>query len=335
MILVVTRPNDPPVARALAELARRGVPVMRFDPARLATDARLTLWHGRDARRLVIAADGSELDLDEVDAVWYRRPNLAEVSSAVTDPGLRDFVREETNELWLALWDTLDCPFVSSRPSQLIRAGRKPWQLAVASRLGLEIAPTCITTDPAELVEFYRANDGRCIGKLIASRSVERSGLSRRFVRYTEPVTLRDLGHAQTARHCPTLLQAYVPKSVELRITVVGTRVFAAAIDSQRDPHARHDWRHARNQRLPFRPYRLPADIEASCVALLGELQLAYGAIDMIVTPDGRHVFIEINPNGEYDWVEHKTGLPITAALCDLLAATVRRPARRTAGAMT
>lgn len=46
---------------------------------------------------------------------------------------------------------------------------------------------------------------------------------------------------------------------------------------------------------------------------------LCYGAIDMVVTPDERYVFIEINPNGQYLWVEQATGLPISDAICDLL----------------
>lgn len=332
MILIVTRDDDPPVARAHAELERRGARVVRFDPGRLAADARLALRYQPGARRLRLLLDGRWLDLDEVEAVWYRRPPPAEADEGVTDPALRALVREETRELLLALWDSLDCRFLPARPWVLHRARRKPWQLAVAERLGFEIAPTCITSSPEELVDFYRTHDGRCVTKLIASKSVEHAGLARRFVRYTEPVTLRDLGHAHAARHCPALLQAYVPKALELRITVVGARVFAVAIDSQRDPHARHDWRHARSQRLPFLPHRLPPDLEARCAALVAELELGFGAIDMILTPDGRYVFLEINPNGEYDWIEHKTGLPITGAICDLLATTPRRQARRSAG---
>ena len=52
---------------------------------------------------------------------------------------------------------------------------------------------------------------------------------------------------------------------------------------------------------------------------MVERLGLCYGAIDMILTPDGRYVFIEINPNGQYLWIEQETGLPISAAICDLL----------------
>ena len=48
-------------------------------------------------------------------------------------------------------------------------------------------------------------------------------------------------------------------------------------------------------------------------------LGLRYGAIDMVFTPDGRYVFLEINPNGQYLWIEYQTGMPISDAICDLL----------------
>lgn len=332
MILIVTRDHDPPVARAQAELEARGARVVRFDPTRLARDARLVMRYAGRSRRFELLLGDERIDLDAIDCVWYRKPHAVDASAAVAEPGLRALVREETGELLAALWDALDCRFFSARPAVLDRARRKPVQQAIAQRLGLDTPATCITTMPDELVDFYRANDGRVVTKLVQPRSLRLAGLAGQLVRFTEPMTRRDLGHSAAARHCPTFAQAYVPKALELRITVVGARAFAVAIDSQRDPHARHDWRHALGQRLPFRPYALPREVEERCLALAAALELAFGAIDMVLTPDGRHVFLEINPNGEYDWIEHKTKLPITQAICDELAPNPR-PARRLIGA--
>jgi glutathione synthase/RimK-type ligase-like ATP-grasp enzyme len=115
------------------------------------------------------------------------------------------------------------------------------------------------------------------------------------------------------------IFQAYVPKLVELRITVVGRRIFAAEIHSQRTNHTRCDWRRYDQGQTPHRPHELPRDLEQRCTALVERLCLRYGAIDMVLTPDGRYVFLEINPNGQYLWIEHETGLPISEAICDLL----------------
>ena len=79
------------------------------------------------------------------------------------------------------------------------------------------------------------------------------------------------------------------------------------------------DWR-----RRPFdvekTPIELPSDLDAKLIALLRAFGLHYGAFDLIVTPDGRHVFLEVNPAGQYLWVEAQTKLPITAAIADELS---------------
>jgi glutathione synthase/RimK-type ligase-like ATP-grasp enzyme len=115
------------------------------------------------------------------------------------------------------------------------------------------------------------------------------------------------------------IFQAYVPKRFELRVTVIGNQVFAAEIHSQLTNHTRYDWRRYDLSRTPHLRHELPPEIQDKCVRLVEQLELSYGAIDMVLTPEGRYVFLEINPNGQYLWIEEQTGLPISAALCDLL----------------
>jgi glutathione synthase/RimK-type ligase-like ATP-grasp enzyme len=140
------------------------------------------------------------------------------------------------------------------------------------------------------------------------------------MVRYTELVTKRDIQNLETIRLCPMTFQAYIPKRLELRITVVGERVFAAEIHSQISNHTQFDWRRYDLARTPHASHVLPHHLELKCVELVRRLGLVYGAIDMILTPDGKYVFLEINPNGQYLWIEELTDLPISEAICDHLA---------------
>jgi glutathione synthase/RimK-type ligase-like ATP-grasp enzyme len=145
---------------------------------------------------------------------------------------------------------------------------------------------------------------------------------------YTHPVRRRDAAGYQALRHAPLILQEYVPKEVELRITVVGERVFAAEIRSQASRVTQHDWRHYDNERATYAPSALPADVEQRCVRLVQALGLCFGAIDLIVTPEGEYVFLEINPNGQWAWVESLTGLPIADAVAELLMRGTVAPAQ-------
>ncbi len=80
------------------------------------------------------------------------------------------------------------------------------------------------------------------------------------------------------------------------------------------------DWR-ADYRALSYAAIQPPAALEDALLAFMHQMGLAYAAVDFVVTPEGRWVFLEANPGGQYGWLEAHTGLPISAALADLLSA--------------
>ncbi|ATB42832.1 hypothetical protein CYFUS_008311 [Cystobacter fuscus] len=59
-------------------------------------------------------------------------------------------------------------------------------------------------------------------------------------------------------------------------------------------PGAREDWRREGVALLDaWRPYTLPEPVHTRVLKLMDALGLNYGAFDFIVTPEGRHVFLE------------------------------------------
>jgi glutathione synthase/RimK-type ligase-like ATP-grasp enzyme len=72
----------------------------------------------------------------------------------------------------------------------------------------------------------------------------------------------------------------------------------------------------------------LPPEVEERLRVLMRRMGLVYGAVDMRLKPDGTHVFLEINPAGQFLYVEVASGLPITAAMA---AALVKRDRTRSA----
>jgi glutathione synthase/RimK-type ligase-like ATP-grasp enzyme len=226
-------------------------------------------------------------------------------------------VAEECRVVLNDIWHALPCPVVPAVPAVLRRAELKGVQLVTAAKLGFELPPTLVTTSPREFLAFYREHGGNLISKLPSStlHKLEHATIAR----YTQVVSTRDVGHAESLRQCPIIFQAYVPKRLEIRVTVVGSTIFAAEIHSQYTHRTRHDWRRYDHVGTPYLPHALPDETAERCVRLVAELGLCYGAIDLVLTPDGRYVFLEINPNGQYLWIEQATGMPISDALCDLL----------------
>lgn len=323
MILILTTSRDDAASRGEQLLRARGVETLRVDGA-FPSEASVSLrWQRDGACTRTLSFRGRSIDLAGVRAVWHRRVRIA-CSPQIRDRQAMEYTTAEVRHLLQNLWMDLAAPWVPAPQPVSIEAEEKLRQLSLATALGFEIPPSLVTSEPQQLLTFWREHRGQVITKLLASPSLRESRLDQSYARFTEAMTYRDLAAIQSVELCPTYAQAYVPKQLELRITVVNDRVFAAAIHSQSSAHSRVDWRKYDLARASYQPHALPPEVEARCVALTRKLGLRYGAIDMILTPDGRYVFLELNPTGEYAWIEGYTGLPITEAICDLLVQLAR-----------
>jgi glutathione synthase/RimK-type ligase-like ATP-grasp enzyme len=188
----------------------------------------------------------------------------------------------------------------------------------VARALGLDTPRTLTTNDPDDVRRFARSCEGGMITKMLSSFAIHENG--KELVVFTNPVKPEELTDLSGLSLCPATFQELLPKSLEIRATVVGERVMSAAIDSQVSARATHDWRRDGLRMIEdWQPYQLPREIEEKLLRLMDQFSLNYGALDIILTPDGRHVFIELNPSGEFFWLEQAPGLPISEAIADLL----------------
>ncbi len=322
MLLILSAPGDTHSEAVEQILARRGVPYVHWNQANFPERETVTLRydaHGLRSRTLTM--NDAPIDLASVSTTYVRRHAHPEVSRPEKDAAARAYVESESRAFLLDAAQLLDCRWVPGPVRALHWAGDKAWQLRHAARIGFEIPPTLITNDPAELLEFHRQHDGHLICKALGFPHFPAHGSDDRWVFTTQVVTPRDIGYVDSVRYCPAIFQAYVPKRLELRVTVVGDRLFACEIHSQERERTRHDWRRYDLQNTRHAAHRLPGDVAALCVRIVRELGLCYGAMDLVLTPDGRYVFLEVNPLGQYLWIEKLTGMPISDAICDLLEA--------------
>jgi hypothetical protein len=317
MILVLSSHSDIHANRVEAALRARGVSFVRFDRAEYPSEAAIsTRIDGTRARRIRRAR--GDIDLDRISTIWHRRPGWPTPFQGLAQDWMTACIQEDAAPLFSDLWDSFDCPQVPASRPVYKRAEGKLTNLTLARELGFAIPPTLVSNDPREVRDFVRAHDGHVISK-VTGQTLNNKFLAPDHVRLTDAMTHRDMGYIDSVRHMAMIFQAYVPKQVELRVTVVGDQVFAAEIHSQKTRHTRHDWRRYDLGNTPMFAHRLPDSEVRRCLALTRRLGLCYGTIDYVVTPDGRYVFLEINCNGQFLWVEVVTGLPITRAVADLL----------------
>ncbi|MFL6334565.1 MAG: MvdD family ATP-grasp ribosomal peptide maturase [Pyrinomonadaceae bacterium] len=324
-VLIITRSDDnESVSMVARAIERKGGKAIRFDTDRYPTEVRLSAFYGAgDEERLTLTNDEGEFDLREVTAVWHRRLNFGARLPTTLDRQLRHASLTETRAAAQGLLASLKA-FRMDDVRHIRHAENKQLQLQVARELGLDIPRTLTTNDPATVRAFAESCKSGIVTKMLSSFAVYEDG--QELVVFTNPVKSEDLADLSGLRLCPMTFQEMIPKALELRVTVVGDRIMSASIASQSSERAAHDWRRDGLRMIQdWRPYELPREVEEKILCLMDYFVLNYGAIDIIVTPDGRHVFLEVNPVGEFFWLEHYPGLPISDAIADVLLGRCRR----------
>ncbi|MFF1276999.1 ATP-grasp ribosomal peptide maturase [Streptomyces marokkonensis] len=313
-VLIIAASDDWPIDRIVVELERRGVEVFRMDTADF--PQRLTLTGRIDQKRAWtgdLATDYRTVELSRVGAVYYRAPGAFRFPKGMSGPEER-FAAAQARAGLGGVLSALECRWVN-HPAALARAEYKPVQLAAARACGLRIPPTLITNRPADVVAFATEMGGPIVCKPLASPVLIENGQLTSM--YTQRLTLSDLQDLRGINTTAHLFQAWVSKDHEVRLTVIGQRMLAAAIHAGSDA-AYEDWRSDYGS-LTYTTTLVPEDVAAGMMRLMERLHLRYGAADFIVDPDGAWTFLEVNPCGQWDWIQGATGLPITEAIADEL----------------
>ena len=324
-VLIITHSDDNESVTQVAEtIARKGSRTIRFDTDRYPTDVHLSAYYGAAGdERLTLANEDGEFDLREVTAVWHRRINFGARLPAGLDKQLRHASLGETSAAAHGMLASLKAFRLDHLPD-IRHAENKQLQLQVARELGLDTPRTLTTNDPTAVGAFARSCEDGMVTKMLSSFAIYEDG--KELVVFTNPVRPEDLDDLSGLKLCPATFQELLPKSLEIRATVVGQRVMSAAVDSQVSARATHDWRRDGVRMLQdWRPYQLPVEVEEKILSLMDYFSLNYGAIDIILTPDGKHIFLELNPCGEFFWLERSPGLPISDAIADVLVGNAPR----------
>jgi glutathione synthase/RimK-type ligase-like ATP-grasp enzyme len=299
---------------ARTALERGGHPAVMVDTALFPGNSSLAIHYEDRRRRYELLIAGKKLALGAFRVAWWRRPQ-----PFTLEPGMSSdvaaFAYAECHEAIAGLWAALDFKWVNP-PARDEVAHHKSYQLVLAAEVGLPIPRTLITNDPNAALRFISAQG--------AARTIYKTFLaSMQCWRETRVVQSDEVPLLDLVRLAPVIFQEYVPAVADIRVTVMGDRMFAAAITPAPggyDVDYRMDMANA-----TFRRTTLPDDTKKKIVRLMKRLGLVYGAIDLRRTPDGAHVFLEVNPAGEWRFVEERTGQPMTQTFAEMLVEFARQ----------
>ncbi|HEX6746218.1 MAG TPA: grasp-with-spasm system ATP-grasp peptide maturase [Longimicrobium sp.] len=325
MILVLSDANQEITTEEVVDWVRAlGGDCVRLNGDDLTSPRPFRLAVGGTGPRIRLCVDGRHFTEQDVRVVWLRRWGAGEGAPVRALPGLEPIAAQmnahlgrELGAVAGALFGALGDAHWLTRPQD--GAVGKLHVLRAAAVAGLEIPPTLVSNDPDEL-EAFRREHGRVITKSVGEMEMY-CFFGYRFGLYTAEVREDDVA-ALPRPAFPSLVQALVEKEFEIRTFYLAGEMYSMAIFSQADEQTAVDFRHYRRQR-PNRsvPYRLPEDVAGRVRAAMRALRLETGSIDFIRTPDGRHVFLEVNPGGQFGMVSHRCNYRLEKKVAEYLIA--------------
>ncbi len=309
-VLIFSEPSDIHAQAVMRELARAGVDdarILNFQdlPQRMRID--MAFSNARGSGFSLTLADRTRIDVQKVRSFWWRRPQGFTLPPGLA-PAAHQFALTELSTALQGMWQAADQALWVNDIVRDSAAAHKPWQLELARRIGLSVPDTLITTDPENVRAFWEARGGDVVYKPFLQT----------FHSWRETRRLRreDLAVIDSVRLAPVIFQSLVPGAADLRVTIIGSEIFPAAVSLDRMEYKLD----VRLNQQAYERHALPPAVGEKLLALMRSLGLEYGAIDLRLTPDGDYVFFEINPAGQFLFVEHACGLPISGALAAHLA---------------
>lgn len=292
-----------------------------IDPQDVMKGTSLSVYFEGTASRVIY--DGQ--DISDVAGIWARKPRSIAASDVPVHKDYQQYSSDALNRLVAQLLAAFPVARWISDVYNQHRASNKALQLLVAQRCGFKVPSTLFTSDPSTAKTFIEERGG-AVSKPLATSFPIVDG--RQMTLATTRIDAGFMPALDGLRYAPAIFQDAVDVALEVRATVVGDRVFAAAVtttrtatmqDTQLMKHIRDNRKLHKDDVMQVAPYTLPADVASKCVAHCTMLGLSFGAIDLIQDKQGAWWFLENNPNGQWAFVEAATGLGIGKAIADYL----------------
>ena len=259
--------------------------------------------------------------LNEIGSIWNRREFVVHQAEGVGDAETV-YIGTQTaihvNGLFRFLSNTIP---TMNTPMSNWRASSKFMQSSIAKKHGFLIPETYQGGSHLLADKFCQETTH---GSQLCIKPLEsihlKSSEDKVYAHFNSIFKRRSLDQLVSLRNCPVILQSFIDKDYEIRVTVVGDDVFAASIDTKNaSSEAQIDWRHYDWANTPYYKIELPIDIQKGLKNIMQDLDLSYGAFDLIKSTSGGYYFLEVNSQGQWLWTEDLTGLKISNAVANWL----------------
>lgn len=269
--------------------------------------------HSDSANFNIIVSNNSNTTNLDNKIIWYRRGYFPSIPAVLKKSKWINYLKQEQLPALFAFENMNKKNSIGSYGKEV--NNNKILNLKYAAEAGLKIPNTIVTNNKRDLLKFVEKN------KSYITKSLNRIPYLEfgKKVYYGSGTNELDISLI-SSDFALSLIQEYVEKEVEIRIFFIDDNFYSMAIFSQSDELTRLDFRNYNNEK-PNRniPFLLPKKILHKLKLFLEKIDCNTGSIDLILTPDGEYVFLEINPMGQYDWLSENCNFYIDKKIAEIL----------------
>lgn len=307
MVLILTNSEDATADHLTPSLDRASIPYIRLDTDRMLSNLQFSFQSSEPT----LHVQTGRYTPDDIRAIWYRRPERLRAPHPQNTPE-EDYALDEWSEALEGFLAHVPQERWINHPSANAGASHKVEQLTTAVRLGLRVPATLVTQNPEELRTFFGQHGGKVIAKPLSKGTLEDESTNSVSLIYTSRVVEGDLLRLDDLVTCPTLFQERLDKAFDVRITIVDEAIHAVKLfATESDGSQRCDIRRNNMEDVRYEACILPSAIQQKLLDIVAHYHLRFAAIDMAVTNTGDWIYFEINPNGQWAWLDTCAGLDI------------------------
>lgn len=311
-VILIINTNDVTIDYVVKELKNRNIMYYRLNTDNIPNNINIDFDFENENFKILDLYKKIELNLHDFNSVYYRRPvinslnYLEEVSY-----NEKIYLQRELFAIFEGIYKILEDKFWLNNVYRIREAENKIYQLILAKNIGFNTPETVISNNFStieKIVEKYQYNN--------IIKSIKNGYIDDNKVIFTSLIDGNVIKNQISM--FPNFIQNNIEKFCYIRCTIIGNDIFSAEILSQNETGSKIDWRRSKNI-LEHKKHKLPIDIELKCLELTKKLKLNYSAIDLVLDKNGKYIFLEINPNGQWAWIENMLKYPISKKIVDIL----------------
>lgn len=323
MLLIITNRHDLASDYLIHGLRESNIPFVRFNTDQYPETVLIDIEFNKSGFGYTLTLGDQRIHSSAIASVYFRQPVVPTFRENATEVE-RLFAETELLETMRSLWRVIPEELWLNHPKRLWVAANKVEQLMTAQKIGFRIPDTLISCSPERIQDFFAKQNGRVVAKAV-KHGFMRSG-DEVLLAGTQILPDDFLNQLECFAQVPMAFQEKLEIDVDVRVVVVGDSVFPASIAAKQNPEVT-DWRISDiiGDEIVYDRINLPKEIKQNCLDITRRFHLNYSSIDLVKDREGNFIFLELNPNGQWGWIEQNLGYPIRDAIINKLLDIARK----------